>query len=159
MKRRVRVSGVEEYGGSHRPPDADDGAPLHDLTANGIYPADVYERPSWYDTGDKGYMEAWSLARRFRGRLNRYVQVFRALPCGNRKLHRGDWVTTVKSYAREHSKHPTDSSKDACIISKMVRASCIHTAGDSLMEWGYNCEDTDGAVVFRPRKKKVQDDR
>ena len=41
-----------EYGIEHRPPDAESGAPLNDVTGGGrIYPDDFYEHPDWYDTG------------------------------------------------------------------------------------------------------------
>lgn len=156
MKRRCSVRGVEEYGVSHRPADAESGAPLHDLTGGGrIYPADVYDKPSWYDTGDSEYMEAWSIASSSRGKPDRRVGIYRALPCGQKTFHRGDWVSITRKYARGHGKHRDDPSKDLCVIWTRVPAKCLHTSGDSLLEWGYNCDDVKArSVVFRPRRRK-----
>ena len=142
---------------AHRPPDADSGAPLHDLTGNSVYPKDVYDVPSQYSGGEENFWEAWSAVSRARGKPDSYVAVYRALPCGRKTstLHRGDWVTMVQKYARQHGKHESDPSKDMCVKWSRVKARCIHTAGDSLFEWGYNCEDKPFyGTSFRPRKKR-----
>ena len=47
---------VDEYGGEHRPPGPDSGAPLHDLTGGGnVYPDDVYGANGlrYYGTGEE----------------------------------------------------------------------------------------------------------
>lgn len=144
------------YRMKHRPPSTDDGAPAYDLTENGVYPKDVYDHPSWYSSGEDYYHEAWSAVSHVRGKPDRHIFVHRAMPCGRefKTIRNGDWVTTVKKYAREHGKHPSDPSKDMCIRSIRVKAKCIHTDGNSLMEWGYNCEAREGFVSFRPRKRK-----
>jgi hypothetical protein len=59
MKRRHTMRGVEEYAMSHRPPDTESGAPLHDLNANAVYPDDVYSKPHWYSGGEENFHEAW----------------------------------------------------------------------------------------------------
>jgi len=145
-----------DYGISHRPPDASSGAPLHDVTGGGrIYPDDFYEHPDWYDTGGgKPYWDAVSIVRRYRGKPDALVYVYRALPKGIFVMNPGDWVALTKSYARQHSKHATDPSKDLSIIRARVRARDIHTSGDSLEEWGYNGPGpVRGTVVFRARPK------
>jgi len=162
VKKRCRVSGVEDYAMSHRPPGADNGAPLHDLNANAVYPKDVYDHPEWYSGGEENFWDAWSAVSRARGKPDKNVSIFRALPCGRatKTLNNGDWVTTVRKYAREHSKHASDPSKDMCVKWARVKASCLHTAGDSLFEWGYNCEDKPfSGTVSRPRKKRERPSR
>ena len=37
------------YRGEHLAPDQD-SAPGYDLTLNGVYPKDVYDKPSWYES-------------------------------------------------------------------------------------------------------------
>jgi hypothetical protein len=48
----------------------------------------------------------------------------------------GDWVTTVKSYAKDHGESALRGNYK--IISKNVRAKDIYTNGDSIFEWGYD---------------------
>jgi len=133
----------------HRPPDSDYGAPLHDLTK--LYPADVYTHPHYYGDGRRDDREAWSIAASTRGRPSRSTLVFRALPCTGKTLHKGDWVTTVRAYARDHA----GSDEGQCVRWTRVKASCLHTDGNSLFEWGYNCEDVPfRGVSYRARKRK-----
>jgi hypothetical protein len=145
-----------EYGIEHRPPDAESGAPLNDVTGGGrIYPDDFYEHPDWYDTGGgKPYWDAVDIVRRYRGRPNHTVLIYRALPRGILVVYPGDWVALTKGYARQHSKHATDPSRDLSIIAARVFAHDIHTSGDSLEEWGFNGPaPVKGTVVFRARPK------
>jgi len=147
---------MPNYGIKHRPPDAESGAPLHDVTGGGrIYPDDFYDHPEWYDTGGgKSYWDAVAIVRRYHNRPNHTVVVYRALPRGVLVMNPGDWVALTKGYARQHSKHATDPSQDLSIISARVRARDIHTSGDSLEEWGYNGpRPVRGTVVFRARPK------
>jgi len=139
---------------AHRPPNAEDGAPLHDLTGNEVYPSDVYTNPSWYSDGRNDYMKAWAIANRKRNNPNAKVRAYRAVPCNVKTIHKGDWVTTVRQYARDHGKHNSDPSKDMCVIMIPTRAKCLHTSGDSMFEWGYNCADEEGVTLFKPSKKR-----
>lgn len=51
-------------------------------------------------------------------------------------INPGDWVTTVKSYAKDHGESALRGNYN--IISKNVRAKDIYTNGDSIFEWGYD---------------------
>lgn len=51
------------------------------------------------------------------------------------QLNAGDWVTTVKSYAKDHGESALRGRYE--ILSKIVRAKDIYTNGDSIFEWGY----------------------
>lgn len=142
------------YRMKHGAPDADSGAPAHDLTVRGVYPRDVYETLRQYRSGDKFDYDAESVVRRLRGKPDARVQICRAVPKGVKTINPGDWVSITKGYARQHGKHSSDPSRDMPIICARVPAREIHTAGDSLLEWGYNGQKPLKAiVVFRPRSK------
>jgi len=138
---------------------------MHDLTGNGIYPNDVYTHTHYYNQGQDGESDVWWRVKSLRGKPRVPVTIYRAVPCLKRgvpPISDGDWVTPSYRYAREHGKHETDSSKDMCVAMTRVRAKCLHTQGDSIMEWGYNAVNGDcpkiksTAVKFRPRKKRTQ---
>lgn len=151
----MRRRNPQGYEMSHRPPDRDSGAPIHDLTANGIYPVDVYARPDWYDGHGEGEQEAWSIALRKRGLPDGGTWIYRAVPQRSTKtIYPGDWVTTAFRYARLHGKDPRDSSKDMDVLVARVRNKDIHTAGDSILEWGYNGPaPIKASLKFRARKR------
>lgn len=145
----------DDYRMQHRPPDADYGAPLHDLTGNNnaIYPDDIYTHPHYYDpTGgdpsDRSYADAHAVARRVRGNPDAKVHIYRALPAehAHQGFRPGDWVTTSKEYARGHGMN-SDSKDDWPVIKATVRAGDLHTAGDDLREYGYNGADTKMGLV------------
>ena len=156
MRCRYMFGETPEYGTAHRPPGPEDGAPLYDLTKNGVYPEDAYTHPNYYTTGHPLDMVAWGLAAQKRGRPESPVWIYRAAPCDVRMINSGDWVTTVRRYAREHGKHDSDPARDMCVGVAKTRARCIHTDGNSLFEWGYNCpEPLRMKRVFRPRKRRL----
>lgn len=77
------LSEAEDYRGEHRAPTREDGAPLSDVTANGIYPDDVYGPNGlrYYGTGDDA-MDAVALAviRRMQNKPAAKITVYRAVP-------------------------------------------------------------------------------
>lgn len=79
--RRLASGGDGDYRGMHMAPDADTGAPLHNLV--GVYPDDVYSAASirYYGTGnDQLDALAVDVVRRFRGKPDADVTVYRAVP-------------------------------------------------------------------------------
>ncbi len=131
----------EDDRGSHQAPGRE-GARADDLTMNGVYPADVYERPDWYESGD-GLAEMHKIIR-LRGQPDARVWIFRAVPRSvagplegrsRRLISPGDWVTTSKQYAKDHG----DSALEGkyVIAALRVRAGDIYTEGNSIFEWGY----------------------
>lgn len=50
----------------------------------------------------------------------------------------GDWVSPFKEYVTEHGDSIYKSRKNYRIVSRLVRASDLFTAGDSWLEWGYS---------------------
>jgi hypothetical protein len=146
----------DDYRMQHRPPDADYGAPMHDLSGNGLIPDDVYTHPHYYnftgDPHDEGFHDSMSAIRKARGNPDAKVTIYRALPAehAHQGFRPGDWVSPSKAYARDHGKHSDDPKHDWPVIRTTVRAGDLHTAGDDLREWGYNgAEPKSGMVSFK----------
>ena len=144
--------GVDDYGGEHRPPGPDGGAPLHDLTANGtVYPDDVYgpQGVRYYGTGDVPMdRQTLKIAHEVRGKPEAQIPVFRAVPkTAGDTINHGDWVTTNPAYARAHGESALRGKYK--VIGKTVRADEVFTNGDSLHEYGYwsRAKRADGGSV------------
>jgi len=130
-----------DYEGFHDAPTRENDAPLHDLTANGIYPDDVYSDKGEhiYGTGHRGGLDAKAheLIREMQGKPNAKVEVYRAIPSDAKGgINRGDWVTPFKEYAEAHGEGALNG--DYKIVSLEVKASDIFTEGNSWLEWGYD---------------------
>ncbi|RYD67106.1 MAG: hypothetical protein EOP83_03480 [Verrucomicrobiaceae bacterium] len=127
----------DDYRGQHTAPGKDGGAPMFDLTLNGIYPEDFYGgRMRDYVHEDSEYAAASSCLSA-RNRPNMPVTIYRSVPKDvPRKINVGDWVTTSKRYAVEHGR--AHLKNDFNVVSKTVCARDIFTEGDSLNEWGYD---------------------
>lgn len=92
------------YRGQHVAPNAEYGAPLHDLTS--IIPEDVYG-PSGqrlYGLMDRAVDdEAFAVLRAVRGKPDAEVTMYRAVPSdAPDTIADGDWVTTSRTYAEQH---------------------------------------------------------
>ena len=147
----LRVMSNEDndaYRMQHQAPDADYGAPAHDLSK--MFPADVYTHPHYYDTGHADYYPTHSKIRAAQGNPEKKIRIYRALPAehAHKGFATGDWVSTSKEYARDHGRHHEDPKHDWPVISTTVPAKHIHTEGD-LMEWGYNGPHKGGSVAFK----------
>lgn len=122
---------MTDYRGMHQGPDAEYGAPLHDVEP--MMP-DYYVHPEWYRTGDDecdGPSERAIL--RSRGNPDAPVWVWRAVPAGVTAFNPGDWVTTSKPYARQHA-----AGMDGWhVMARRVRASELYTDGNSINEWAW----------------------
>lgn len=149
-----------EYRGQHTAPGRD-SAPAHDLTGNGVYPKDVYQRPDWYET-DAGLHQLRRVLS-WQGKPDHKVAVYRAIPKSVYKeamaklekygtpffdqvIRPGDWVSISKEYVREHGESALNG--DFKIVSRRVPVSDIFTNGDSIMEWGYHPKTSN--VQFQP---------
>lgn len=139
-----------DYRMQHRPPDADYGAPLHDLET---FMPDVYTHPQYYgDRNDPSVQEAHRVIQRTKGRPDAKVKVYRAVPAdyADQGFRPGDWVTTSKEYAKLHGTHNKDSKHDWPVVSTTVRADELHNSGDDPREYGYNGEHKPmGMVSFK----------
>lgn len=126
-----------DYRGEHVAPSKDGGAPLYDLTAEGMYPEDVYG-----PNGGRYYApeepDAFYKCMAYKGRPNKVITIYRAVPADlvRPKITPGDWVAITPAYAREHGRsHLQGAFK---VLTKTVYARDIYTEGNSLEEWGYD---------------------
>jgi len=135
------------YGGSHRPPGPDGGAPGHNVTTGsdgGVFPNDIYSDKAlqYYKTGDANDTEAINIINSMKGNPDMDVTIYRAVPNESNitDINNGDWVTTVKSYADDHAAtgYGNRGNEPGKVLSKTVKAKDIFTNGDSIMEWGYS---------------------
>ena len=70
------ITEIENYKGEHQA-SGKEGAPLHDLTHNGVYPKDYYDR--WHEyAGDE--KDAALIVNGYRNRPNKLITIYRAVP-------------------------------------------------------------------------------
>ena len=132
---------MTDYRGQHEAPGPEFGAPLHDVTANGMYPKDFYEKPHWYVSGEEtGAHQSLSTIQFAKGRPHSFVKIYRAVPKDAPRggINSGDWVTLSSKYAREHGR--SNLNNNFKIRSRMVRAKTLWNNADSINEWGYHPE-------------------
>lgn len=128
-----------DYHMHHRPADKTSGSAMHDLT--GTYPDDIYgpkgaEYYGHYGQNNPLDQLAIQKIRHARGKPKQAIQVYRAVPPGIKEIQPGDWVTTVKAYAREHGAGWLQGKYK--IISRVVNAGDLYTEGNSILEWGWD---------------------
>lgn len=87
-----------EYKGEHEAPTKEGSASLDDLTAEGIYPDDVYTRGREYAHGDTD-LECLSIAMACKGKPNKSVRIYRAVPLGDKKATEKELATREKQKA------------------------------------------------------------
>jgi len=137
--RRGSRASQEDYRGSHMAPSSRGGAPLWDLTV--LYPQDVYSHlgPRYYSSGMDYDNEAFSVVHAARGRRDKQLRIYRAVPRSlprSVQINPGDWVAIVRKYAIDHGESALRG--DYRIISKLVSARDVFTDADSIQEWGYD---------------------
>ncbi len=150
------LSSNPDYSGEHGAPMKGDGAPLYNVVLNGIYPKDFYETMWQYSHyGDRKDNAAMDIIRNYHGRINRHVTVYRAVPdtISRPSINPGDWVTTVRAYAKEHGEDNLNGKYK--ITQKRVRSQDIYTDGNSFFEWGYDPQpfDMDYYKALAARRK------
>jgi hypothetical protein len=141
------ASDEDDYRMQHQAPDADYGAPLHDVEK---HMPDFYEHPEYYHYGQEHFHDSASVIRAARDQPEKMIHVYRALPAehAHKGIRPGDWVSTSKDYARGEGRM-SDSKNDYPVIRARVPAKHLHTEGD-VHEWGYNGPDTvHGMVVYK----------
>jgi len=153
IKQKIKsLSSAEEddYRIQHQAPEPENGAPMWDL--RGIYPEDVYENAAkWYSSGSDFDHEAAAVIRSARGRRDKQIKVYRAVPKSVSAINRGDWVTITRGYAKEHAESLSTKDEKYKIISKSVQARDLFSDGNSIQEWGYYPQP------FTPRPDRDQE--
>jgi hypothetical protein len=78
-----------DYRGEHTAPNKED-APLYDLTANGVYPNDIYSNKAleYYGSYSKHDINAISIINKCKGKPNLKVKIYRSVPLLNPELHK-----------------------------------------------------------------------
>lgn len=96
----------EDYKGYHLSPDKENGAPLHDL--RNIYPDDIYaqEGARIYGTGEPYDNLAISILRDARGKPNKLIKVYRAVPKVITKQQHIEDIVRQKKYILKHGRIP-----------------------------------------------------
>lgn len=134
---------TEEYRGAHEAPGPDFGAPMHDVTANGMFPKDFYEKPHHYVSfeGETGAHQSLSAIQFTKGRPNQRITVYRAVPKDAPRggINAGDWVTPSSLYAREHGR--SNLNNNYKLRSMTVKAKELWNDANSINEWGYHPGD------------------
>lgn len=161
----------DDYRGSHTAPGPDFGAPMHDVSSNGMYPQDFYSAKGLHyyaDASDLNDRDAYNKVARVKGKPNAMVFIHRAIPTSvyneamkqetplKHMIRKGDWVAINKQYAKDHGDAVLKG--DYKVASMRVPASHVWTNADSIHEWGYHpTEDkaSGGDVSRETVKEKV----
>jgi len=137
---RIETFVESDYHDQHRPPGPRDGAPLHDITSNGIYPSDAYDvdiaRFYGVLSGSRGDMAVASIIRKYRGQPDKLVTIYRAVPLvGVEKIR--DEIADLKSQKKYWLKH-----------GKAPRRADLSAAGDQhYYDWMYDrIEELEGEL-------------
>jgi hypothetical protein len=130
----------EDYKGSHEAPSPEFGAPMHDVTANGMYPKDFYANPHHYVSsgGETGAHQSLSAVQFAQNRPRQLVTVYRAVPKSAPRggINPGDLVTPSRQYALEHGR--SNLNGEFKIRSTSARAAHLWNDANSINEWGYH---------------------
>ena len=146
--------GEVDYRGEHTAPGPHYGAPLHDVSSNGMYPSDFYGNNGRRYYANEGWdfdNDAYNKVTRVKNKPNAMVSIHRAVPTSVYKealkkeaplkhmIRKGDWVAINKEYARAHGESVLNG--DYKIASMRVPAKHVWTNADSIHEWGYHPEE------------------
>jgi hypothetical protein len=124
-----------DYRGYHTAPRRADGfgAPATDVEE--MMP-DFYERPNIYTTGmPQADKESVSALMAIRGKPDKSVTIYRAVPENANTINPGDWVTMSPTYAKQHLLSNLEAGH---VISKTIPAGDLWFDGDSINEFGYD---------------------
>lgn len=132
-----KLIATEDYRLTHKAPGKA-GAPLHDLTVNDVYPKDVYQTLHQYKDHNPGDDYSLAAIRKYKGKPDASVMIYRAVPKGVTTINPGDFVTLAKEYAKNHAYKLEDDGSNGVVIKMTVKANQLYTDGNSINEWGYN---------------------
>lgn len=161
------LSGIElkEYsldrGTEHAPNGPFSGAPIYDLTENGIYDKDIYgfDGHRLYASGDPSDSQAFGIAMMCHNRPNMPITIYRSVPIeikgGVNCIRPGDWVTTVRRYAVDHGESNLGGKGKFRICQKSVFARDIYNSGDSLLEFGYHPQQRFHSAIMKDKEGNV----
>lgn len=140
-----------DYRDSHRSPNPDHGAPLHDLTHNGSFPKDVYTTKAahYYGHGSDKQQDSDSvkIIHSLQNKPDALVSIYRAVPHHVNSINPGDWVSINRQYAQEHGQNRFDNNYK--ILEQKVPAKEVFTS-DSIHEQGWHPPIKKGFLAKAP---------
>ena len=163
----------DDYRSEHTAPGPHYGAPLHDVSSGGMYPADFYGPKGRRQYASEGWdfdNDAYNKVTRVKDKPNEMVSIHRAIPTSvynealkkdaplKHMIRKGDWVAINKEYARAHGDHVLGKlNKDYKIASMRVPAKHVWTNADSIHEWGYHPDEkATGGIIYKAEGGNVQ---
>lgn len=133
---RARQQAQEDdtYKMQHTAPTREDNSSGDDLTDT--FGSDIYSSRAlqYFGTGSSYDNKAIRIIQGMKGKPEKAVTIYRAVPKDVNKINASDWVTTTKEYAQDHM----EGEKGWHILSKKVKAKDIATDGNSIHEFGYD---------------------
>jgi len=104
---KILFEGEEDYRGEHTAPGKE-GAPLWDVTMNGVYPADFYSvnGARYYGDGSSGDVSVVGLISSFRNKPKGKVKIYRAVPDEPTLQAQVDDFESQKKYILKYNKIP-----------------------------------------------------
>ena len=104
----------DQYQGSHTAPDRGQGAPLHDLSSNGIFPDDLYSAQGlrYYGNGSQEDAESYRIAMTYHNKPNALVTIYRSVPDALKGLQKK--ISTLekqKAMYMSRGKIPSDAGR------------------------------------------------
>ena len=124
----------DSYKMQHTAPMRGDNPSGDDLTA--VFGKDIYtgNAQRFFGTGASFDDKAIRIIQSMKGKPEKSVTIYRAVPNSVKEINATDWVTTTKEYAQDHM----EGEKGWHILSKKVKAKDIATDGNSIHEFGYD---------------------
>jgi len=124
----------DSYKMQHTAPMRGDNPSGDDLTA--VFDKDIYtgNAKRFFGTGASYDDKAIRIIQGMKGKPEKSVTIYRAVPKDVKEINATDWITTTKEYAQDHM----EGEKGWHILSKKVKAKDIATDGNSIHEFGYD---------------------
>ena len=124
----------DSYKMQHTAPMRGDNPSGDDLTA--VFDKDIYtgNAKRFFGTGASYDDKAIKVIQGMKGKPEKSVTIYRAVPKDVKEINATDWITTTKEYAQDHM----EGEKGWHILSKKVKAKDIATDGNSIHEFGYD---------------------
>ena len=124
----------DSYKMQHTAPMRGDNPSGDDLTS--VFDKDIYtgNAQRFFGTGASYDDKAIRIIQGMKGKPEKSVTIYRAVPKDVKEINATDWITTTKEYAQDHM----EGEKGWHILSKKVKAKDIATDGNSIHEFGYD---------------------
>ena len=129
---QYRQQQEESYKMQHTAPMREENGDASNLEH--IFPGMYSGHALDYLTGASYDQKAINIIQGMKGKPEKPVTIYRAVPKDVKEINPSDWVTTTKEYAQDHMR----GEKGWHILSKKVKAKDIATDGNSIHEFGYD---------------------